>query len=795
MLKALISASGFLLLIINSVLAQDLNIQIDVITHLNTASEIRIEQNEIYSATTGGLLIFDFASNESRVFTAANGIFDHNFQALDLGRNNLIILGSKSGALTFFNPETEAVKNDENLIGQTIVDILAIEDSLWVLSKNFISVYLYDQTKSRYQFRESYQDFNLQFDRFYAMTYANGRIWLASDRGLVSAPANFLKFNLYAVNNWRVQTSADGLPSDAIFDVVSGSYVTGTNNSGIFLATAGGVSRYDFNTFVRIPSSNSIRKLYLTDSALYGATTRQVFRMGDNQSETLYTLPNGQITDLALDNDGNVWVSILKRGLQNLKTGQNLNADGPLANHIGEVLVDASGKVWCSAATLGETPNAGIFLLTDTGWQNYFFFGGNGNTFGNLNSSNPIFEDTEGNIWIGSWGGGVVVFDQELNYSTINTATDPGNVWVSSVTRDDTLSVQTVPELQSVFSPVNASNNFVTVITDVFFDTQRQSIWVLNYSPSNNLPLVEYADNAFRESALSGDAWKRFSPPVNKNEVHKLTQDFSGDLWLATSGGVVQIRFDGDQFATATYNENDNMKSNQVNSIAADQDGYVWIGTRTGLNAILGGQVFDFRETFQPIGLKINDIYVDSRNNKWFATDQGLSILKGEGSPFEPSSWIDLVPFNTSLDVEQLGVRSTAFQENMPSEVINSVFVDEKNGDVYLGTNEGLAIIRNNPFASTFSDFAKLKVGPNPFILNEGERNTLNFRQLVPGSQVKILTINGQLIRVLTRGILDEIRWDGRNDDGKFVATGVYVFMITSENGQETAGKVLVVNQ
>jgi len=791
MLKAMISAIGFLFLIFIPALSQDLNLQIDVVTHLNSPSEIRIDQNTIYSATSGGLFIHNLESNESRVFTAANGIFDHNLQAIDRGRNNLLILGSKSGVLTFFDSETEAVKNDENLIGETIVDILAIEDSLWVLSKNFISVYLFDETKSRYQFRESYQDFNLQFDRFYAMAYANGRVWLASDQGLVSAPANFLKFNLYAVNNWRVQTTADGLPSNAIFDIAAA-----PENSGLFLATSGGVAQYGFDTFVRLPSSNSVRKLYLAGNVLYGATTRQVFRMSDNQSETLYSLPGGrQIMDIALDNAGDVWVSILKRGVQNLKTGQKLVADGPLANHIGEVLVDASGKVWCSAATLGETPNQGIFLLTDAGWQNYFFFGGSSNSFSNLNSSNPIFEDADGNIWIGSWGGGVVIFDPELNYQTINASVDPGKVWISSVSRDDTLDLQTASELRNVFVSATTKNNFTTVITDMFFDANRQSIWVLNYAATNNLPLVEYKDVAFRQSAFSADSWNRFAPPVNKNETHKLTQDFSGDLWMATSGGVVQIRFDGDQFATATYNESDNMKSDQVNAIAADQDGYVWVGTRTGLNAILGGQVFDFRETFQPIGLKINDIFVDSRNNKWFATDQGLSILKGEGSPFEPSSWIDLVPFNTSLDVEQLGVRSKAFQENLPSEIINSVFVDEKNGDVYLGTDQGLAIIRNNPFASTFSDFAKLKVGPNPFLLNEGERNTLNFRQLVPGSQVKILSINGQLIRLLTRGILDEIRWDGRNEDGKFVATGVYLYMITSENGQETAGKVLVVNQ
>ncbi len=773
-----------------SMRAQNVNVRVDVVTHVNSARQLMQEADTLFAATGGGLLIHSRSSGTEQLLTTSDGLFDHQLTAVARGVNNRLILGAKSGLLAFVNRSKQTVTNDDNLAGEEVVELLAIEDTLWVLSRNFVSVYLFDRTRDRYQFRESYQDFNVQLERFYGMAYADSRIWLASSNGLISAPANFLKFNLYAVTNWRVQGTGDGLPGNTIYDVA----VAG-DNSAIFLATSGGVAKYDFTSFTRTPSLNSVRFLDVVGGALFAADFQRVFRISESQSETLYQIAFGQITGLSVDAAGDPWVSIEKRGIRNLKSGERILLDGPLDNHIGEVHVDAAGRLWCTAGTLGETRDQGIFLRTETGWQNYRFFGGSNGRLSGLNSSNPIFEDAEGHIWIGSWGGGIVVFDPELNIHPINPQVDPGAVWISSLTRDDTLTVQTDPAARNVLFPVINADGFLTVVTDIFFNEPRQSVWILDYVASNNQPLVEIGTTAFNLNAFAAGNIKYFPGPFNQNQVHKITQDFVGDLWIAHSGGVVQMRLTGDQVATETYNENNNLKSNQVNAIVADQDGYVWVGTRAGLSAILNQQVFDFRGEFQPIGLKINDIYLDSRNNKWFATDKGLSILKAEGSPFEPASWIDVIPRNSSIDPEQLAFRANVIPADLPSENINSVFLNESTGDVFLGTTAGLAMIRNNPFASTFTDFSQLKVGPNPLVLREGEGATLRFLQLVPGSQVKILTANGQLVRQLSRGILDEVQWDGRNQEGKLVATGVYVYLITSGEGQEAAGKVLVVNE
>ncbi len=76
----------------------------------------------------------------------------------------------------------------------------------------------------------------------------------------------------------------------------------------------------------------------------------------------------------------------------------------------------------------------------------------------------------------------------------------------------------------------------------------------------------------------------------------------------------------------------------------------------------------------------------------------------------------------------------------------------------------------------------------------------LRFYNLVPESQVKILTANGQLIRTLNPDNFNEVKggvaeWDGRNLDGRLVSTGVYLYLITNQEGQQKAGKVMVVKE
>ncbi|MEZ4763752.1 MAG: two-component regulator propeller domain-containing protein [Calditrichia bacterium] len=190
--------------------------------------------------------------------------------------------------------------------------------------------------------------------QFYAIGYGNGRIWLGSDVGLVNAPSDFIRNNLYAVSNWNTLTVVDGLPGNSVRDIVSIS-----SNNGLYVATNGGVANFDFSTFQRWPSSNSVINLFIANDQLYGATTRDVFAISETQSQTLYSVANTPITDFVVDSQGDIWVGVTKRGLQNLKSGEHVLMDGPLDNYIGETYVDSQNRLWCSARAVGRYPKSG----------------------------------------------------------------------------------------------------------------------------------------------------------------------------------------------------------------------------------------------------------------------------------------------------------------------------------------------------------------------------------------------------------------------------------------------------
>ena len=54
------------------------------------------------------------------------------------------------------------------------------------------------------------------------------------------------------------------------------------------------------------------------------------------------------------------------------------------------------------------------------------------------------------------------------------------------------------------------------------------------------------------------------------------------------------------------------------------------------------------------------------------------------------------------------------------------------------------------------------------------------------GSEVKIFTLQGDLVRVLHADDLGEAPWDGKNTGGQSVASGVYIVRIEGPGGHKT---------
>lgn len=97
------------------------------------------------------------------------------------------------------------------------------------------------------------------------------------------------------------------------------------------------------------------------------------------------------------------------------------------------------------------------------------------------------------------------------------------------------------------------------------------------------------------------------------------------------------------------------------------------------------------------------------------------------------------------------------------------------------------------------SESRLLAPGPNPFLPGSGEDLVLRLTLQSPAEvEVFVLAEDGRRVRHIDRGLrsagIDEIPWDGRNDDGEIVASGIYIVHVIAGGFQEAA-KVAVIHR
>lgn len=91
-----------------------------------------------------------------------------------------------------------------------------------------------------------------------------------------------------------------------------------------------------------------------------------------------------------------------------------------------------------------------------------------------------------------------------------------------------------------------------------------------------------------------------------------------------------------------------------------------------------------------------------------------------------------------------------------------------------------------------FKDLSQLKVYPNPFKPSLGHTSVL-FMNLPELDSIKIFTLTGELVTEIEEQTGIRAEWNGKNDSGKEVASGVYFYLVASEKGEKKTGKIAVV--
>ncbi len=117
--------------------------------------------------------------------------------------------------------------------------------------------------------------------------------------------------------------------------------------------------------------------------------------------------------------------------------------------------------------------------------------------------------------------------------------------------------------------------------------------------------------------------------------------------------------------------------------------------------------------------------------------------------------------------------------------------IDGKNGEVYIGTDQGLMSYKTDALEAT-NVHTDVLVYPNP--VRPDYSGNIMVKGLAYNSSVKITNISGNVVYE-GAALGSQLIWDGNDHTGKRVRSGVYlVFSSNNDNTDHYVTKFVVIN-
>ena len=334
----------------------------------------------------------------------------------------------------------------------------------------------------------------------------------------------------------------------------------------------------------------------------------------------------------------------------------------------------------------------------------------------------------------------------------------------------------------------SASDMYYTRTDGAMMDKQG-NLWVLN-ATSIGSPI--HVRNSFGQ-------WKALDLPLtfttpygiwtdNRNENRKWLFDQRGDgkgVILLDDGGTPTSTFDDRYVKRSSWiDQNGNtVTPSSFYSFAQDHTNRIWIGTDKGIVLIPSGVDFFSSNSCHRIiiprndGTNLGDYLLGNEQINCLAVDGGNRIWIGTAS-----SGLYLIEDDT--------ITVAHFTENnslLPSNTIQSIAILPKTGEVFVGTDRGIASYRSDA-SEAQENMSGAYAYPNP--VRPGYSGVISITGLMDNTVVNIVDAGGNLV-CKTKSHGGTAVWDGKLPDGRRATPGVYTAMCNAANGH-TVVKILV---
>jgi ligand-binding sensor domain-containing protein len=432
-----------------------------------------------------------------------------------------------------------------------------------------------------------------------------------------------------------------------------------SRSGGLWIGTDSGLSRFQNGRFVSYStrdglSNDDIRALHEDRSgALWIGTATGLDRLAGGRFvpyETVDGTGRRSIWPVAAiheGRDGTLWFGTLGAGLNRLQDGvltSFTRRDGLVDDSVISISSDRDSTLW--VGTLG-----GLSRLKRSRFETYRSHDASEHAI------RAIFEDHEGNIWIGTRGlrglrrlskgkflpyGPPEGLPAERIWSIIERK--DGSVWagggLGALARFEDGAVAPLPSLGShaVRTLFEASDGSLWVGSEGGGLLRLHGGRIEAYTTRNGLPsdtvwaLQEDAKGALwigTDGGLARFAEGRFSvltkddglPSPVVRTIHRGRDD---RLWLGTNAGLVRMH----GADSVVFGTREGLTSNLVRSIHEDDDGTVWVGTLGGgLNRLRNGRITAFTAKQGLPDDVVWTVIEDGHGRLWMSGNKGLTSV------------------------------------------------------------------------------------------------------------------------------------------------------------------------
>ncbi|MBN2764187.1 MAG: response regulator, partial [Bacteroidales bacterium] len=480
----------------------------------------------------------------------------------------------------------------------------------------------------------------------------------------------------------------------------------------------------------------------------------KVLQLINTESDWLQ-LNNNTIKGIVQDNEGLIWIGTDHGGI-NLINKHRSTIDYLLSNpydsrslnqnSITSLFRDDVGIIW--AGTYKKGINYYHPDIIRFGLIKHQTFDPSNFSYDDVNA---FCEDDRGNLWIGTNGGGLIYYNRKTGSFT-HYKHDPDDL--ASLGND--------------------------VIISLFIDS-RKKLWIGTFYGGldffDGRIFHHYRHNAYDPGSLSDDrvweiyedAEKRFwigtlgggldlldrntgrfkhyqsddANSVISDFIFSITEDWKKNLWIGTADGISILDKESGIFRhiTRSLGNTASLSNNNVVGIYCDSRGWIWTGTREGLN-LYNPKRSSFVKIDRSDGLSDNtilSILEDEKGNLWMATSQGLSNVV-----IDPLSSPDSLNYEILNYSELDGLQGKEFNER-------SAYKTSK-GELLFGGAKGFNIFRPGDININRRKpeivFTGLEIYNTPVKVNEEINGRILLKKSIAGTNEIILKYHENMFSV-----------------------------------------------